>query len=478
LRSIPYRVASLLILGAAGTSAPAIQAQRPARPDTASLPLASPAAPGYLATFSRLDNAAQLFDGTYRVIVAAAPTANQLDRDASLGAGAPVCHGLPRVESPASTETDHLVARNAPDLLVVVATSAFVGRDECEDSWDATVAATWHASFYADSARRLRTTPEALALEVDGRRVDPVAAVSRPAMAWNGDRWIPAGTQLRYYYDMRLIAIRADGAAHRLTVLVWGTDGASPAVLRVPEYNRGRMADEYLVWHFAGRDEMPAIALSLHPRQQVSDAVGAALASASDSRPVRAAIDAATYLTTGADTDSSYDATVARALIAGVAHTQSDSALAVAVLSTARRAHSCLRLPAGSPPALALRAEAMTEGRCEPSALLHVGLAGLMIPGGGHYVADAPDAGHFATAVVAATGLSALIRELNARSSYTRYQSATSAADASLQFRTATDARAQARAMAWTAVAAWLADDAIAITRAPFRNRSIDRERL
>lgn len=474
-RTLSWRSVALFALGAA-TPATVIAQAPGAPPDTTRLPLVADSAPPYLSRLGRLDNAVQLGSELYQVLVAAAPTAAQLDADRRRGAVMDVCPSSPRLDAMPG-DVDQIVGRNSAELLVVVATATRRGNDSCELLWNTTRAAVWRAAFYPDSNGRATATPVALALEADGRPVTPVASVSVPAYEWRSGMWVRAGTQLRYYYDTRLLGSRPDSGTPALTVRVWGSGRASPSSFALSEAGLAQLGDESLVWRLASREEQPGLRVALQPRRAVTGILATALAEGRDGRVVRGALDAATFLA-ATRANSAYERAVARAFVADAEHQLGDRARARSLVATMHRDAPCLRLPAGAEPALQAFADSLNGGRCDTQPLRHIALAGLVLPGGARYASGSPLAGKIVTGVVGSLFVGALLHERTSRARYAQYESATTSAEAYSSYRAATDARGRARMTALSAAIAWFLDDLLAVASVDFRNRSIVRDRL
>lgn len=447
-----------------------------ALPDTIPLPLLADSAPGYLSRLGRLDNAVQMTSELYQVVVAAAPTAAQLDADRRRGAPMDACPFSPRPGAMPG-EADQIVGRNSAELLVVVVTAARRGEDACEQRWNTTMAAVWRGAFYPDSNGRAAAIPAALVLEADGRPVAPVASVSLPAYEWRSNAWVRAGPQLRYYYDLRVLGSRPDSGAPALTVRVRGSGGASPSSFVLSDAGVSQLADEYLIWRFASREEQPRLRVALQPRAAVTGTLERALAEGRDGRVVRGGLDAAAFLAT-ARTSPGYERAVARAFVADAEHRLGDRTRARTMVAAMQREAPCLRLPAGAEPALQAFADSLRKGSCESQPLRRMALTGLAVPGGAHYATGSRATGRIVTGVVASLFVRALLQERAAQSRYAQYESATTSSEAYAFYASAADTRARARSTAWAAVAAWLLDDVLALGSSDSRNRRIARDRL
>jgi hypothetical protein len=298
-----------------------------------------------------------------------------------------------------------------------------------------------------------------------------------PAYEWRNGAWVHAGVQLRYYYDIRLLGSRPDSGTPALTVRVWGSGRASPSSFTLSEAGLSQLGDEYLVWRLASREESPELRVALQPRHAVAGILATALAEGRDGHVVRGALAAAAFLAT-TRANSVYDRSVARAFVADAEHQLGDRTRARSLVATLHRDAPCLRLPAGTEPALQAYADSLASGPCDTRPLRSIALAGLALPGGARYASGSPLAGKIVTGVVGSLFVGALLHERTSRARYAQYESATTSADAYAFYRAATDARARARMTALSAAIAWIFDDLLAVASIDSRNRSIVRDRL
>lgn len=471
-----HRTAQLSLLALVLVApAPALAQAPGALPDTTPLPIVSDSAPAYLSKIGRLDNAVQMGDSRHQILLAAAPTATQLDADLDRGALIDACPSGP---SPGAgpARADRLVARNAADLLVIVATGTPEGNTLCEWRWNSTQAAVWRSLFYADSIRQ-RSSPIALQLEVDGRPVAPVSYVSRPAYEWNNGAWVRAGSQLRYYYDMQLLRRRPDGGVPKLRVLVWGNGIVSPSSFALLETRLDHLGDEYLAWRFATLDERTGLRSQLQPRRAVGSELSAALKEAHDNRIVSGALDASMHLALSS-AGSPYERMVARAIVSDAAYQLGDSLQARALVARIHQEAPCLQLPSGAVRALQTFAESLPHRGCEIRPLGRIALAGLIVPGGSHYATGSRLYGSIVTGIVGSLAAGALVRERTARDHYARYESATTIQSAYQWYTSAVELRQHARSAAVSAGVAWVADAVLTTALAQYHNMKVARDRL
>jgi hypothetical protein len=473
LRSISRPALALCLLTAVQGRA---LAQAPPPPDT--LPIAAEGTPEYLRSLRSVPGPVVIAERSYRVLVAAAPTAATLDEIDALDTLARACAaGTRRSDRPPGYSTDG-VAIDGTKYLVVVATHASaVGGDSCEARWNAGAPSIWRAISFGGFGDARIPMPRSLRLLVDGVEIRPSRAVARPAFELRNGTWTRVASQLRYYYPMSVIAPTARSSRRTITVQLWDARGSASS-FELLSTDVQRLRFEYDAWRLAttpGKTQPVRLA----PRHSVSGEVRDALELAARGETSAAALRASEHLAlTGAGRSDEYSADVAAMLVAEALFQLGDTAAARGTVADVGSQRSCLSAPSGA----SLQVSAATSRRARASCVARSPLStlalGFVVPGGGHMLQGNRVIGGVALAVLTGVFVSAYSTEASAKDIYARYEGSRSASEAIVLFQQANAQRAAARARARVGVALWGADAALAAIITSARNHVVSHGRL
>ena len=165
-------------------------------------------------------------------------------------------------------------------------------------------------------------------------------------------------------------------------------------------------------------------------------------------------------------------------LVAEALGQRRDSVAERALIASVRDGRNCLVAPQGASTTLAAIVAASRIQPCpEHSTLATLG-AGLVIPGGGHWMNGSKLFAIVATVGVTSVYLTALRQDMTARSAYTEYEESRLVAQAPGLYALANKRRASARRMAQIGVAVSLTDAMLATLVTALQHREVSRGRL
>jgi hypothetical protein len=472
----PTRRCALLLAGlglfvAPRGSASAQRAEPPA-PDT--IPVTSAGPPAYLRSLHTLAAPVLLGESPFRVLLAPAATAAALDAVVAPDSLARACQPPSSALAPPGY-TPGGVAVDATKYFVIVAVGASTASGLCERRWNSSAAAIWSGLSFGGSAGARVQGPRALHLFANGVEVKPELSLARPSHELHGSQWQRASAQLRYYFPMSVLAASSSGARPALVVQVWDERGA-PTSFALESDDAERMQYAHAVWRLA-TTAGTARPVRLTPRREVPGEYRALLALATvapDSGALRAAELLSIAPTTRA---TSYERDVVALLVADVLAQRADSMAARGLISSVRSRRACLAAPEGLSPALAATIASGRQRCPEHSPLTALG-AGIVVPGGGHYLHSSRLIAVVATAAISSVFVSAYSLDATAKRNYARYQSSRLASQATDLFELATTQRTTARARARVGLIVWGADAVLGAIITSAYNREVARGKL
>jgi hypothetical protein len=460
----------LLIVACRGLRA---QGAPPPAPDTVLKP--SSGQPEYMRSLHEIAPPVIIAQHPYRVMLAPAATAAALDAADILDALSRACPSREKVSAPPGYAPGG-IAMDATKYVVVIASSASSAEQGCEDGWNTSAFAIWSGLSFGGHTRSIALIPRALRLLANGVPVEPAFSVSRPALELEGAQWRRGQAQLRYYYPMSVLASSASGKRPELVVQVWETRGISTSFdLAVADGERMQYA--YAVWRLATATG-PTQPVRLTPRRPVKSDVREVLdlaATRADSGALRAAEMLARTPSTKAN---EHDRDVATLLVAEVLGQRRDSMAARGLLTNVRARRSCLASPRGGSAALVAAIAATRMRACpEHNPLATLG-AGIVIPGGGHWMHGSKLVGVLATAALSSIFVTAYAQDATARSTYARYEGSRLAKEATDLFKLSNTQRASARRLAQVGLAISASDAVLSSFITAAQNREVARGRL
>jgi hypothetical protein len=433
--------------------------------------------PAYVERMHRVPDAVVIPGGSYRLLLAAAPTAATLDAIDAVDSLSRSCgsaarpSGAPRGYSAAGLSLD------GGQQLVVVVLNASSIRDECKMGWNASAPAIWRALSFGTGNAAGAPVPRALRLVADGREVNPDRALARPTFELGDGGWASVAIQLRYYYPMSVLAPTASGKPRRLTVEVWDTHGSASS-FEIPAQQAGRLRYDYAAWRLAS-SLAATHAVRLVPLHPVSPAVRELLDLAERGRTDEGALRAAELLAAEPLADPSEHAhEVAELLVAERLYQLGDSAAARGLLADIRTRRRCLSAPAGASNALVAGVASTKGSGCAHANPLAALGAGLALPGGGHLLNGRKVLGAVAVAALSGVMVNAYSMDATAKRTYGEYERSRDAAATGELFRRASAQRAAAHARAVLGVTLWGADAVIASFVSGVMNHEVKRGRL
>ena len=471
--SLQRRALALGALALAANPALRAQAAPPAVPDT--IPLAGAGAPGYLRSIHEAAAPMLVAQHPYRVMLAPAATAASLDAVDMLTSLKTACL-MREPLSPPESYTPGGIAVDATKYFVVIVSSASSAQEECRATWNASAFGIWSGLTFAGRNAAAGVPPRALRLLADGVPVEPALSVARPLLELDGTEWRRGGTQLRYYYPMSALVTSASGRRPGLVVQVFDSRAIATS-FDVSPADGERLQFAYAVWRVAssGGTGRP---VRLTPRRPVAPEVRAALALAATT-PDSGALRAAELLARSAPTPATaYERDVATMLVAEALGQRGDSVAERALVASVRDGRNCLVSPQGASPSLAAIVAASRTRPCpEHNTLATLG-AGVVIPGGGHWMNGSKLFAAVATAAVSSIYLTAFRQDMTARDAYAEYEESHLVSQAPGLYDLANKRRATARRMAQIGVAVSLTDAVIATFVTALQNREVSRGRL
>jgi hypothetical protein len=448
------------------------QGAPPPAPDTI-LP-ANAGRPAYLQSLHEVAGPVMLGTRPFRVLFAPAATAATLDE---LNLADSLAHACPTAPPPVpANHPSGGVALDATKYLVVIVSGAPSVGDGCEVRWNDGPLASWSGLSFASGEAPPDGAPRAMRLLANGIEVAPTYSVSRPALELRNGAWQRSPTQLRYYYPMSVLASARDGTRPELAVQVWPSNGA-PTSFDLSRSEGERMQYAYAVWRLATTTG-PTSPIRLAPRHPVSPEVRAALDLAAAGKADSGALRAAELNSARAGRLDEYQHDIASVLVADVLRQRGDSGGMRGIVSSLRARRECLVAPQGTSSALANAISAVRSKRCpEHNPLATLG-AGIVFPGGGHYMHASTLTGVIATAAITSVFVSAYVADAGAKSDYAKYEASRIPAQATDLFKHATTQRSAARARARVGLIVWGADAALASVMTFGLNRGVARDRL
>lgn len=454
---------------------PGLRAQSapPPAPDTVLKP--SSGQPDYLRSLHEIAAPVLIAQRPYRVMLAPAATAAALDAADVLDALARACPSRNVASAPAGYAPGG-VAIDATKYVVVIASSASSAEQGCEDSWNTSAFAIWSGLSFGGRTRSITLIPRALRLLANGVPVEPAFSVARPGLELDGAQWRRGQAQLRYYYPMSVLAASASGKRPELVVQVWDTRGISTS-LDLTAADGERMQFAYAVWRLA-TSTGPAQPVRLTPRRSVTPDVREVLdlaATRADSGALRAA---ELLARTPSAMANEYDRDVATLLVAEVLGQRRDSAAARGLLTNVRARRSCLESPQGGSASLVAAIAATRVRACpEHNPLATLG-AGIVLPGGGHWMNGSRLIAVLATVGLSSVFVTAYAQDATARSTYARYEGSRLPREATDLYKLSNTQRASARRLAQIGLAVSASDAVFAAFITAAQNREVSRGRL
>jgi hypothetical protein len=449
------------------------QGAPPAVPDT-TLP-ASAGRPAYLQALHEVTGPVMLGTRPFRVLFAPAATAATLDELTLADSLARACpaSGTP---VPASRLPGGVALDATKYLVIIVSAAPFIG-DGCETRWNDSPLASWSGLSFAAGDEQPDGQPLSMRLLANGVEVPPTYSVARPTLELRNGEWRRGPNQLRYYYPMSVLASTRDGSRPELAVQVWPRRGAATS-FDLSRSNGERMQYAYATWRLATTSG--AIApVRLTPRHPVSSEVREVLDLAAAGKTDSAALQAAGLLSTAPSARvSEYDHDVASMLVAEALRQRGDSAGMRGLISSVRARRECLVPPQGSSAALARAVVGVRSGNCpEHNPFTTLG-AGIVFPGGGHYLHGSRLIAAIATGAISTVFLSAYSADAEAKHNYALYEASRIPAQATDYFKLANAERSTARVRARVGLMVWGADAVLASFMTAAINRGVAHGRL
>jgi hypothetical protein len=446
----------------------------PPSPDTAALVNAG--RPAYLQSLQQVAAPVILAETPYRLLVAPAATAATLDAADVVDTLSRACRTEGSVSAPAGY-TPGGVAVDATKYLVVVALTAAPDGAGCAAAWNSSALSIWSGLALGGRDTSRSAVPRALRLLANGVEVKPVLSVARPARELRGTTWHSVPPQLRYYYPMNVLASAVDGTRPELVVVVWNTSGAATSY-ELSRADGERMQYAYAVWRLATTSGAAA-PVRLTPRHAVSPDVRAALISASAGSTDSAALRAAEWLSVASPgKGTEYDRDVASMLVAEALVQRHDTAGARGLVSSVRTRRECLVPPQGASSTLAGMITGVRTSHCPEHNPLTTLAAGVVFPGGGHYLHSSRLLAFVATGAITSVFASAYSIDASAKRNYARYEASRLETQAKDLYNLATNQRATARARARIGLIVWGADAVLASVITTALNHEVARGRL
>jgi hypothetical protein len=448
------------------------QGAPPPAPDTI-LP-ASAGRPAYLQSLHEVAGPVMLGTRPFRVLFAPAATAATLDE---LNLTDSLAHACPTAQPPVPASHSSVgVAVDATKYLVVIVSSASSMGDGCEVRWNDGPLASWSGLSLA-TGNGQGEVPRAMRLLSNGVEVAPAYGVARPTLELRGGTWQRGSTQLRYYYPMSVLASSRDGSRPELAVQVWPMSG-TPTSFELSRFEAERAQYSYAVWRLATTTG-PVAPVRLAPRHPVAGEVRAALDLASAGRADSAALRAAELLSAASSVRvDEYQRDVASMLVAEVLRQRGDSAGMRGLISSVRARRECLVPIQGASSALTHAILGVRSGHCPEHNPLATLAAGVVFPGGGHYLHTSPLIAVVATGAISSVFLSAWSANSEANHNYSLYEASRIPAQATDFFKLATAQRATARTRARIGLVVWGADAVLASVMTAAINRGVAHGRL
>jgi hypothetical protein len=468
--------AAVLLGGASvlGSFSVRLQAQSaPAAPDTAAIPGAR--AP-YQALLDWAPPPVLRSEPSYRVLLATGPTAIGLD---SLEVRDTLMRSCPDVSRPAELPASYSSEPVSVDgsYLVVIALTQSSARGRCEVMWNSGRLATWRSLSLGGADTFGAPVPHAIRLLVSGREVTPVRAVARPAFELRGGAWQRVASQLRYYYDMSVLAPSSREPRRAMTVQVFDSRGSASS-FEIDAVDLAKMQFGYAAWRLATSTarEHPT---TLTPDRPVSAPVRAALDVAADGATTSGGLRAAELLTFTAPLDSNaYQRDVATMLLAEALLQHGDSAGARGFIRGVMTHRRCLTAPEGASSMLTAAVGTLRPRSCATVAPFKALAAGLVLPGGGHLVHHRPAYAAVAAGALVGVFGSALALDASAKSTYENYTHSINEKETVELYRRATARRASARARAGQGLMLWGVDAVAAMVMTVMQNHEVSNGRL
>jgi hypothetical protein len=453
---------------------------RPLPPDTVALAASAASPPVYLRTLGQLPSAyVSAADPQFRVVMAPAPIAAALDTLAAVDVMGRMCKGAPSLDQAPAGLPPEPVALDAERYLVLVVVPGSYTRRICEQDWNATALSIWRGLAFNDTTLARLSPPGALSLTIDGVAIPAVASVARPAFERRNNGWARVGDQLRYYYDMAVLAPRRDGRPHVIEVAVWLEGGRARVLSPAAEVAR-MSSDQFVVWRLATDPRHGGeSSVTLTPKHPIIGGIRSALAEAAGGRLEMGAMKAVEWLGAAPrQRDGSAEGTVAKLLVAEAMVQRGDSDVAAAFVADAQRSHPCLVPPAGASPAVLRLA---TTLRSEPSCREYDPRAafrrGLLLPGLGHAVQNERRAALTAGGIVAGVFVRALVLNAEGNRRYAEYQASTDYGLAPQLHSEAASVRSRARTAFLAGIGLWVGDAILAALQARTHNEMVARDR-
>jgi hypothetical protein len=477
LRALPFRLAFVVAIAsmARGDRLVAQHPTPPPNPDT--MHVEGSVSPSYLGRLHRVSGPVVISEGSYRVLLAAAPTAATLDAIDAIDTLSRSCGSSARQAGAPSAYSSGGLSLGDARQLVVIVLNVSATRDACAMRWNASAPAIWRSLSLGTGSATGTPVPRALRLVDAGREVRPDRALARPGFELGDGGWRSVASQLRYYYPMSVLAPTASGTSKRLTLEVWDTHG-SVSAFEIPPQDVARLQYEYAAWRLASSDAA-AHAAHLAPLHPVSPAVRDLLDLAESGKTDEGALRAAELLAVEPLTDSTeHSREVAELLVAEALYQHGDSSAARGLLADIRTRRPCLGAPAGASQALAAGVMSTKRRSCAQVNPLTTLGAGLLVPGGGHLLNGRKVLGALAVAALSGVMANAYAMDATAKRTYDQYERSRDAVETGRLFQRATAQRASAHSRAVLGVALWGTDALIASFVSRVINHEVARGRL
>lgn len=431
-------------------------------------------APAYLRSFVGLPSVQVSADGGYVVLLAAGATAATLDTMRVRGMRYPCLNPAIAGDLPPGSDAESVALGG--QTLVMVVLGAQKMRSDCQIEWNLQPLTIWRAASQRTAGQAPARVPLAARLRVDGVPVEPLRAYSRPAFRRTATGWERDGNQLRYYYDPSIVAPRADGQPHVLSVDVWDRD-ALPAKLDFEPMAAERLALETIALRLAaGADSSQKRPLGLRSSRTIGSALGRMLDSTA-SDETQGGIRAATWASSARD-GSATSGVVARLVAAEALLGRQEPVLAQSVVAGVMREHPCLVPPAGAPSQLAELARSNRKAAlCEPVAPMKaLGLG--IVPGMGNLAVHDRRGAVVGGGLVALAFARAFMLNQQAKQRYSEYLASTETAGARILYQSVSDLREQRTIALSLGGGVWLFDALRAAHRAAVHNQRIADDRF
>ncbi len=471
-------VACLLALSAllAPVRRSAAQGARPPEPDTLLTRGAPSAAPVYRRSLDGLGVAQPTSDGHFVVLLASGPTARSLDtlRVRRLDGLDVECREA-AIASDLPAEGDLEPLALGGQFLVAVVTGARTGTTTCRTGWNLSPVSVWRGAMLPAGPNTLTLAPLATRLRIDGEAASPILAYRRPTFERTDAGWRRQGTQLRYYYDMSVVAPRSDGRPHAIALEIWDRR-PFPTTFEVTAAEVDRLALEFVGWKLATTPRDAAAQLDLRPTRPVARPLATILDTARRD-VVAAGLRAVAWSSSTRGTSQRSDV-LSRFVAAEALLAVNEPELAHAVVASVQHEHPCLIPPGGSSPRVVTFALSNDRStRCRPVSSSRAAALSI-VPGLGNLAVNDRRTAAIAAALVVGSFLQAVRLDSRLKEAYREYQAARDPLTIESRYGAVGDLRTQRGTAIGVGVGLWALDAVSAVWGAHARNRKIADDRF